>query len=97
MYIYITMRRTQIYLTEAEAEALGRESRKTGLSRSQLIREAIGARYLGAQGRGGVEAALLETAGGWKRPRGTATGEAYVERARRGHRLAALLKRRRTG
>lgn len=95
MYIYIAMRRTQIYLTEVEAEVLGREARKTGRTRSQLIREAIGARYLSARGPGGVENALLETAGAWKRSRGSESGKVYVERLRTGRRLSAALERRR--
>ena len=94
MYTYI-MRRTQIYLTEAEAEALLRESRRTGRTRSLLIREAIGARYLGRRGEGELVAALLETAGSWK---GTerATGREHVERLRSGRRLATVIARSRS-
>jgi hypothetical protein len=74
--------------------ALGRESKRTGRTRSQLIREAIGARYLHAHGAGDLEAALLETAGAWKGSASRPTGEAYVEGFRRGTRLSAALKRR---
>lgn len=96
MYMYI-VRRTQIYLTESEAEALGRESKRTGRTRSQLIREAIGARYLHAQGTGDLEATLRETAGAWKDAPGRPTGKDYVEGIRRGGRLsAALLRRKRS-
>ena len=89
MYIYI-MTRTQIYLKEAESNALDREARRTGRTRSQLIREAISAAYLGERGAGDLETTLLETAGGWKR-RAT-TGRKYVERLRRGRRLEAATR-----
>lgn len=92
VYVYI-MRRTQIYLTETEAEALSRESEKTGLTRSQLIREAIGAKYLGKRVGGNLEAVLLETAGTWKGGE-RVEGRQYVERLRRGRRLSAALTQR---
>lgn len=38
------MRRTQIYLSERETEALDRAAKATGLTRSHLIREAIAER-----------------------------------------------------
>jgi hypothetical protein len=88
------MRRTQIYLTDAEAEVLGREARKTGRTRSQLIREAIGARYLGARTGSDVERALLETAGTWRGSGKREAGNAYVERIRTGKRIFELVERR---
>jgi Ribbon-helix-helix protein, copG family len=92
VYIYI-MRRTQIYLTDIEAEALKRESKKTGLTRSQLVREAIGAKYLGQRSGNDLEVLLVETAGTWK-GRSRSEGHEYVERVRRGRRLSAALARR---
>ncbi len=92
MYIYI-MLRTQIYLSEVESEALEREAKKTGRTRSQLIRDAIGARYLKQAAAGALEAALLESAGAWKGA-ARATGQDYVEGLRRGRRLSAALARR---
>lgn len=80
MYIY-TMERTQIYLTRREREALARAARETGRTRSQLIREAIEARYLGGND-GGLLQALAATAGIWSDR--TEAGEDYVERIRRG-------------
>jgi hypothetical protein len=94
MYTYI-MHRTQIYLTEAEDEALGRESRRTGRTRSLLIREAIVARYLGRRGEGELETALRETAGSWKGAK-RATGREHVERLRSGRRLATVVARKRS-
>lgn len=85
MYTY-TMDRTQIYLTKREKAALTQAAKATGRTRSQLIREAIEARYLTSQADDLV-AALKRTAGLWADR--TETGEAYVERIRSG-RLARL-------
>ena len=89
MYTYI-MRRTQIYLTDEEAEALKRASGKTGASMSDLIRSAIDERYVRGQGPLSKEEALRaisDSFGAWKDR--TETGEEYVERVRSG-RLARL-------
>ena len=82
-----TMQRTQIYLSDREIEALDREARATGVTRSRLIREAIAARYQGAPDAGAAERALRASAGTWKGRR--PTGETTVERLR-GGRLARL-------
>ncbi len=89
MYTYIVVR-TQIYLQQAESSALDREARRTGRTRSQLIRDAIAKVYLGESGAGDLEAALLETAGVWKRR--TVSGQKYVERLRRARRLDATVR-----
>jgi hypothetical protein len=82
------MRRTQIYLTEAEASALKRESKKSGLSMSDLIRTAVDERFLpGALTTAEKIRAVEESFGAWKGR--TETGEEYVERMRSG-RLARL-------
>ena len=86
MYVYI-VQRTQIYLTKREAAALERVSKATGRTRSQLIREAIGARYLAAPDVDATLAVLASTAALWGDR--TETGEQYVERVRSG-RLARL-------
>ena len=85
MYMYI-MERTQIYLTKAQAVALDREARRTGTTRSHLIREAIEERYgrTGAD-RDRIRRALEATAGLWKDRE--ETGVEYVERMRSGRRL----------
>jgi len=62
MYIYIAMRRTQIYLTDALDLALSRLSKQTGRTRSQLIRMALEQVYLG--GRAGMGAAEPRAAHG---------------------------------
>jgi predicted transcriptional regulator len=79
MYMYI-MERTQIYLSRAQAAALDREARRTGTTRSHLIREAIEARYGADIDPERIERALRATAGLWGDR--AETGEAYVERLR---------------
>jgi predicted transcriptional regulator len=85
MYTYI-VERTQIYLSTAQAAALDREARRTGTTRSHLIREAIEAHY-GTAGADpdGVTRALTATAGLWKDRTEPATE--YVDRFRSGRRL----------
>lgn len=88
MYIYI-VERTQIYLTKRESTALAKAARETGLTKSQLIRDAIEAKYLTTQNEELVDA-LKRTAGLWADR--TETGEEYVERIRRGGRLERLYR-----
>jgi predicted transcriptional regulator len=87
MYTYI-VERTQIYLSPAQASALDREAKRTGVTRSHLIREAIEERYgLGAD-RERLRSALRDTAGLWKDR--AESGEAYVERIRKDRRMKEL-------
>ena len=87
MYIYI-VERTQIYLSREQAAALDREAKRTGTTRSHLIREAIEARYGTDRDADAVREALRATAGLWSdRPQ---TGDAYVDRLRTGRRLQEL-------
>lgn len=90
MYVYI-MQRTQIYLTERESTALDREARRTGRTRSQLIRDAIEEKYAGP-GASAEEflRVLEETAGAWQDR--DFTGQEYVEAIRSGigERMARL-------
>jgi len=83
MYTYI-VQRTQIYLTQDEAGALDREARRTGHTRSHLIREAIRDKYL-ASGLSDeeFERLLNEAAGAW-------AGETDEEREQRDGWLRAL-------
>ena len=85
MYTYIVTR-TQIYLSESEAAALDRESRLSGRTKSQLIREAIDSVYLKSPDASKLARALASSAGAWKRRE---SGAAFVERIR-GGRLARL-------
>lgn len=86
MYTY-TMQRTQIYLTPREAAALDAAARRTGRTRSHLIREAIEATYLGSMDVDARTTALEASAGAWAGR--TETGAQAVERLRPG-RLARL-------
>ena len=71
--------RTQIYLDDAEVEALDAASTRTGASRSELIRRAIRAQY-GHVSREARVSALRTSAGAW-RGRGE-TGAQYVDAIR---------------
>ena len=87
MYTYI-MERTQIYLSAEQAAALDREARRTGTTRSHLIREAIGKAYAADIKREEFLAALDETSGAWRNR--AETGEEYVDRIRNGDRWTEL-------
>jgi hypothetical protein len=91
MYTYI-VERTQIYLTKAQAVALDREARRTGTTRSHLIREAIEERYgTSDSDRDRIQRALEATAGLWKDR--AETGVEYVDRMRSGSRLRDAIDR----
>jgi hypothetical protein len=68
--------RTQVYLDDAEVEALDAASTRTGASRSELIRRAIRAQY-GQQSRDARASALRSSAGTWQGR--SWTGAQYVE------------------
>ena len=87
MYTYI-VERTQIYLTRRQAAALDGEAKRTGTTRSHLIREAIEERYLTGPDRERVDRALRASAGLWRGRR--ESGEQDVERLRTGRRLGEL-------
>ena len=87
MYTYI-MERTQIYLTREQAAALDREAKRSGTTRSHLIREAIDQAYLTGQEADELTAALDASFGAWKGER--ETGQEYVERIRSDSRLEEL-------
>lgn len=95
MYTYI-VERTQIYLTEAEAAALDRLAETTGRTKSQLIREAIEARYLARPDVAEALRVLDESFGAWagdERP----GGADHVETVRPGNlarRIASADRRR---
>jgi len=91
MYKYI-MRRTQIYLSDEQHRALGRASRATGVTLSELVRRAVEERYVyRRRSKEDVLEALRASAGAWKGRK--LTGEEYVERIRSGRRLAELYRR----
>ncbi len=79
MYTYI-VERTQIYLTARQTKALDSAAKRTGRTRSGLIRDAIDATYLSMPDIRELLAVLDETAGTWSD--GEETGEEFVERMR---------------
>ncbi len=80
--VYIRyVNRTQIYLSDELETALEERSKATGLSKSQLIRDAVRASYLVSPDRQSMLRALRESAGQWRR---RIDGATYVERKRRG-------------
>jgi len=85
MYIYI-VRRTQIYLGEELHARLDQLAEESGVTKSQLIRDAIEQAYLGGPAGDSLLRALVSSAGSWRR---NASGERYVERMRTG-RLARM-------
>jgi predicted DNA-binding protein len=89
MYTYI-VERTQIYLSREQAAALDREAKRTGTTRSHLIREAIDARYGADRDTDRISEALRATAGLWSDR--AESGEAYVDRIRSGRRLDDLYR-----
>jgi predicted DNA-binding protein len=90
MYTYI-VDRTQIYLTPEESAALERASIETGKTKSQLIREAIDAKYGAERTLEEFMAALNAAAGIWANPE----GEAAVKAIHAGRRAEARQTRRR--
>ncbi len=91
MYIYI-MERTQIYLNAEQSRMLERLARRSGWTKSQLIREAIDEAYLGSpHDQKQVLAALKHAAGSWAGRK--ESGAEYVERLR-GGRLSRLHRER---
>jgi hypothetical protein len=89
MYIYI-MLRTQIYLSASIDSALTRQSKKTGLSKSQLIRSALEKVYLGSREKQAALQALRDSAGTWRR---NEDGQAHVEKIRPGNLARRLAQR----
>jgi len=73
------VRRTQIYLDDADAELLTQMSIRTGASRSELIRRAVRAQYSGQTPEGRL-AALHVSAGLWSNR--SRSGDDYVEQLR---------------
>lgn len=71
--------RTQVYLTDEELELLDRARRRSGASRSELIRRAVRATFGGT--RGGARLAALERGAGIWGDR-ELSGAEYVDRSR---------------
>jgi len=90
MYTTYIMRRTQIYITDEQAQVLERRSRASGKTISDLIRAAIddAHRPRRALSRADRVRVARETAGAWREF--SESGRRYVERLRGTRRLARL-------
>jgi post-segregation antitoxin (ccd killing protein) len=87
------MRRTQIYLSDEQGRLLAQRSKATGVTVSQLIREAISKTYEGSSARRLEDrlAVARRAAGAWVDfPE---SGAEYVRRTRSGRRLAGAVRR----
>lgn len=71
--------RTQIYLSESDVELLDEQARRTGASRSELIRRAVQALYR-VPDCDGRRAALARSAGAWRTRK--VTGAEYTDAMR---------------
>lgn len=87
--LYI-VRRTQLYLEEDMWKALHVRARQSGQSVSELVRQAVRERYLGAAAR--RREAMQAFAGIWKDRADLADPEAYIRRLRKGSRLSRLTR-----
>jgi len=83
------MRRTQIYLSTEQWEALHAMSFQTHQSMSDLIRAALDRKYLCAKSSS-FEAAVRSAAGIWKDRKDIGDTAAYVRELRKGTRLERL-------
>jgi hypothetical protein len=82
------MRRTQLYLEDDLWAALHVQSQQSGLSISELVRQALRQRYFDARLR--RKEAMQEIVGIWKDRPDMADSEAYVRRLRKGERLSRI-------
>lgn len=89
MYNVYIMRRTQIYLTEAQGRLLEGRSKATGRTISELIRDAIDAAYATERRKSRPERVRIARAAAATWPELAETGAQYVERIR-GNRSARL-------
>jgi hypothetical protein len=88
--VYIVMRRTQIYLDDQQRRKLERVAKRTHRTLSELIREAIDARYAATPKEDFLEALRSGAFGVWKARKDLGTTDAYVRRQRRGRRIERL-------
>jgi predicted DNA-binding protein len=89
---YIMMRRTQIYLDDRQRRKLDHVAKRTRRTVSELIREAIDARYAATPKEDFLDALRAGTFGVWKDRRDLGRTDRYVRRVRRGHRMDRLAR-----
>lgn len=85
--MYIVMRRTQIYLEDRQRRKLDRVAKRTRRTVSELIREAIDARYAATPREDFLEALRGGAFGVWKNRNDLGPTDAYVRGQRRGSRI----------
>jgi hypothetical protein len=88
---YIAMRRTQIYLDDRQRRKLDRVAKRTRRTVSELIREAIDARYAATPKEDFLDALRAGTFGVWKERPDLGPTDSYVRRVRRGKRIDRLV------
>lgn len=87
---YITMRRTQIYLDDRQRRKLDAVARRTRRTVSELIREAIDARYGATPQEEFLEALRAGAFGIWKDRKDLGSTDQFVRTQRRGRRIDRL-------
>lgn len=87
---YIVMRRTQIYLDDGQRRKLDRVAKRTHRTVSDLIREAIDARYGAAPKEDFLQALIAGAFGVWKDRTDLGTTDRYIRTLRRGSRVDRL-------
>ncbi len=90
--LYIVMRRTQIYLDDQQRRKLDQVAKRTRRTVSELIREAIDARYAATPKEDFLAALRAGFFGVWKQRSDLDPTDKYVRRVRRGKRLDRLAR-----
>jgi predicted DNA-binding protein len=88
---YIMMRRTQIYLDDRQRRKLDRVAKRTRRTVSDLIREAVDARYAATPKEDFLDALRTGAFGVWKERPDLGPTDTYVRRIRRGNRIDRLV------
>jgi predicted DNA-binding ribbon-helix-helix protein len=86
------MKRTQIYLDDRQWHKLDRVAKRTHRTVSELIREAIDARYAATPKENFLEALRRGAFGVWKDRRDLGPTDSYVRSVRRGNRIERLVR-----
>ena len=88
---YIMLRRTQIYLDDRQRRKLDRVAKRTRRTVSELIREAIDARYASTPKEDFLEALRAGAFGVWNERRDLGPTDTYIRQVRRGNRVDRLV------
>jgi predicted DNA-binding protein len=88
--LYIVLKRTQIYLDERQRRKLDRVAKRTRRTVSELIREAIDARYGATPKEDFLQALNAGFFGVWKDRKDLGSTDKFVRSLRRGSRVDRL-------